>query len=162
MCIKPSTFDGLLFPHGPEDRLESADSRTIKQQTRVPVYKGNGEGSTRIHKNTLYIEKIEYGRILTELPFSHPRQLVEMIPALRQYAFLSTLLAKSFGSKPEKVVETQQQKPEKSKRDEFAEFMAQASPRDDDPLSRGRVSDYAIRSTSTSSFSLQGSQLRIL
>lgn len=30
------------------------------------------------------------------MPFSHPRQLIDMLPLLRQYAFLSTLLQNGF------------------------------------------------------------------
>lgn len=54
--------------------------------------------SSRKHKNTLLIYKPVYGQTVTELSFSHPRQLVAMLPILRQYALISTLLERSFGS----------------------------------------------------------------
>jgi len=121
-----STFDGLMFPPGPEDKSEPGEARMIKQQTTVSVFDENGEKSTKIHKNTLFIDKIDYGRTLTELPFSHPRQLVEMLPRLRQYAFLSTLLRNSFN--PEKAIPEEEKKsPGKTKMDKFAEFMSPAS-----------------------------------
>jgi hypothetical protein len=120
-----STFDGLMFPHGPEDRVDAGEGRTVKRETTIPIFSKDGERTTQVHKNTLFIEKIDYGLTLTELPFSHPRQLVEMLPTLRQYAFLSTILSKSFSSskppppKPEPKLEN------KNKKDEFDSFMSQ-------------------------------------
>lgn len=119
-----STFDGLMFPHVSNEPAEPAEARVIRTETTVPIFDKSGEKSEQTHSNTLMIDKIDYGRTLTDLPFSHPRQLVEMLPALRQYAFLSTVLQKTFGpgTKPQpKETST----PVKSKRDEFADFMAQ-------------------------------------
>jgi hypothetical protein len=123
---QPSTFDGLMFPHGPNEQAEPSEARSIQTETIVPLFDKNGDKSTETHKNTLLIDKIDYGRSLMELPFSHPRQLVEMIPALRQYAFLSTVLRKTFGA-GSKDKPKEEQFSVKSKRDEFADFMAQAS-----------------------------------
>jgi len=67
------------------------------------------------------------------MPFSHPRQLIDMMPLLRQYAFVSTLLYSTFGPKteppPPDMEETspkKEQGKEKSKttttRDQLADF----------------------------------------
>jgi hypothetical protein len=122
-----TTFDELMFPHGPAEKVEPSDARSIEQEVDIPIFGENGERTTRIHKNNLFIEKIDYGRTLTELPFSHPRQLVEMLPALRQYTFLSTVLSNSFGAGAKPVKKEETDAPKKSKRDDFADFMAQAS-----------------------------------
>ena len=124
-AYQPGTFDGLMFPHGPEDKVDPGEGRTISREATVPIFSKDGEKSTQVHKNTLFIEKIDYGITLTELPFSHPRQLVEMLPALRQYAFLSTILSKSFSppKTPPPKPETKLEK--KNKNDEFASFMSQ-------------------------------------
>ena len=127
-----TTFDGLMFPHSPEDKIEATEGRTIKQQAAVSVFSKDGEKSTPVHENTLFIEKIDFGRTLTELPFSHPRQLVEILPSLRQYAFLSTILSKSFrGSKPPqedtKDALDEHKFEKKNKKTEFASFMNQSS-----------------------------------
>ncbi|KAL3427117.1 hypothetical protein PVAG01_00626 [Phlyctema vagabunda] len=123
-----STFDGLIFPPSPGDKGELGEARTIETWIEVPIYSKEKEKSIRVHRNTLFIEKIEYGRTLTELPFSHPRQLVEMLPVLRQYAFLHCLLDKSFSStaKHAPPKETKQDG-DKSTREQFADFMAQIS-----------------------------------
>jgi hypothetical protein len=128
-----STFDGLMFPHGPEEKVEPGEARSIKQQRTVPIFDKDGRSWSRVHKNTLFIEKIDYGRTLTELPFSHPRQLVQMLPNLRQYALLSTILEKSFPAS--KDAPEQEKIPEKNKKDEFSEFLTQASKLGEAPLS---------------------------
>jgi len=121
-----TTFDGLMFPRGPDDKVDN-ESRQIKREATVQVFSKDGEKTAQVHKNELWIEKIDYGRTLTELPFSHPRQLVEMLPALRQYAFLSTVLEKSFGASSRTASKPQQKTDVRSKKDEFADFMAQIS-----------------------------------
>jgi hypothetical protein len=117
-----TTFDGLMFPQGPHDKVEPGETRIIKQRVEVPIF-ADGEKTTRTHKNTLFIEKLDYGRTLTELPFSHPRQLVEILPSLRQYAFLSTLLQKSFKCQSNPAPEVKKGTT-KNKKEKFAEFMA--------------------------------------
>jgi len=119
------TFDGLMFPHRPGDKIEDTEGRTINQQTTAPIFGKDGDKSSRIHRNTLFIEKIDYGRTLTELPFSHPRQLVGMLPSLRQYAFLSILLSKSFSNSKTPPPELKKKLEKKNKKDEFADFMKQ-------------------------------------
>jgi hypothetical protein len=127
-----TTFDGLMFPRSPDDKVDG-DSRIITREATVPVFTKDGGKTTRTHQAELWIAKIDYGRTLAELPFSHPRQLVEMLPALRQYAFLSTILGKSFGatSRPPTVVRKTNQR---SKKSEFAEFMAGTSLTEESPF----------------------------
>ncbi|PQE17625.1 Mediator complex subunit Med1 protein [Rutstroemia sp. NJR-2017a BVV2] len=123
-----TTYDGLMFPPTPEEasKISDAQSRTIKSETNVPVWEKGGEKKMKHHKNTLFIEKIEYGRTLTELPFNHPRQLVEMLPHLRQFSFLSTLLKKMFPTEPKKAspskAEAKINNPP-TKKQEFSAFM---------------------------------------
>ncbi|KAL5321674.1 hypothetical protein ACEPPN_009634 [Leptodophora sp. 'Broadleaf-Isolate-01'] len=118
-----TTFDELMFPRRPEDDVHN-DGRRITRESTVSVYSKDGERSTVVHRSDLWIDKPDYGRKLTELPFSHPRQLVQMLPALRQYAFLSTLLNKSFGSSSHPPSKPPQKKEIQSKRSEFANFMS--------------------------------------
>lgn len=91
-------IDELLLPHKPGEKIENEEtSRKISQDVLVPVFSKDGE-TTQRHKNTLYVEKIDFGKTLTEMPFIHPTQLIGLLSTLRQYAFLSTILGKSFGS----------------------------------------------------------------
>jgi hypothetical protein len=118
-----NTFDGLLLPQDSENKADAGEARVIKQQRAVPVYTKEGDRSTRTHNNTLFIDKVDYGQTLSELPFSHPRQLVEMLPQLRQYAFLATVLKNSF--RTEKAVsEGEKSTPRATRKEKFADFMA--------------------------------------
>ncbi|RDA93638.1 hypothetical protein CP533_4857 [Ophiocordyceps camponoti-saundersi (nom. inval.)] len=93
------TFDSLLFPIRPGTRLEPSEPRAItRSRHRVRVFpRDGGKPFFRHHDNTLLIYKPIYSQVVTEMPFSHPRQLIDMLPLLRQYAFVSTLLENSFG-----------------------------------------------------------------
>jgi len=124
--FQTSTFDGLMFPRGPDDKIDS-ESRVISREVEVPIFTKDGGKTTHTHQPKLWIAKVDYGRSLMELPFSHPRQLVEMLPALRQYAFLSTLLGKSFGADSKPVPIGGRKTNRKSKKAEFADFMSQTS-----------------------------------
>lgn len=95
------TYDYLAFPpadgnYNPAEPRVVASKRTIRTQMRDATFE-NVE-----HENRLFVHKPVYGQALTELPFSHPSQLVNMLPTLRQYAFLYNLLDKAFGSQAEK------------------------------------------------------------
>jgi len=60
-----------------------------------------GEETTVRHNYTLSCANpayANYGFILEELPFSHPRQLVELLPILRQWASIGALLRGVFDS----------------------------------------------------------------
>ncbi|KAK5107722.1 hypothetical protein LTR62_000744 [Meristemomyces frigidus] len=62
----------------------------------------NGEAIDNTHIYSLDIAKPDGGYLLNELPFSHPRQLVELLPTLRQWARFTRLFHDLFGvaSKP--------------------------------------------------------------
>ncbi|CAL3972790.1 hypothetical protein PZA11_004184 [Diplocarpon coronariae] len=121
-------FDSLLFPPDSPQNVENNGSRYIKRHLTVHAFSEAGEKVPTQHIHELVIEKHDYGYTLTELPFSHPRQLVEMLPALRQYAFLSTVLTKSFGSDTKPPTESPREAVV-SKRTELANFMSGATAR---------------------------------
>ncbi|SPN97282.1 uncharacterized protein DNG_00796 [Cephalotrichum gorgonifer] len=101
------TFDSLFFPIPASDEAHDPSApRTIEHAREVSVVpraaRDGGAAATtttgaRRHRNTLYVYKPVYGQVLSELPFSHPKQLIALLPSLRQYALLSTLLKRSFG-----------------------------------------------------------------
>ena len=82
--IKPTTFAGLLLRPARVDAevasgvVSYAEIANIKDV--VVPYAGTDELTK--HKNTLFSAKIELGRVLDELPFLHPRQLVEALPVM--------------------------------------------------------------------------------
>jgi hypothetical protein len=95
------TFDILFFPINENMPPDSSAHRIITADRQVRVFDKERKTSTKSHHNRLFIYKQIYSQVISELPFSHPRQLVDMLPLLRQYAFISMLLDKSFGSKNE-------------------------------------------------------------
>lgn len=93
----PPTFDSLFFPIASGTKQDPSEPRSITREREVQVFDSQQQASTTNHKNTLYIYKPIYSQEVSEMPFSHPKQLIEMLPLLRQYAFLTTLLQNSFG-----------------------------------------------------------------
>lgn len=102
-----TTFDAWLFPVAKGTMYDPSEPRMVEHTMQVPIFPRRLEGhqqdeaEIRSHKNTLHIYKPVYGQVLKAVSFSHPRELVHMLPTLRQYAFLSTLLYRSFEVKDE-------------------------------------------------------------
>lgn len=97
------TFDAIVFPVDPASGYDPSEPRIIRRSQELTTVKSlDNPNSTHMtgHKNTLFIYKPVYGQVLSKVPVQHPRQLMAMMPVLRQFAFLSTLLAKSFKAKP--------------------------------------------------------------
>lgn len=97
------TFDYLIFPA--DGHYNPAEPRMVEARKTVRVKKKDMTLGDVEHENRLFVHKPVYGQTLAELPFSHPSQLVNMLPTLRQYAFLWNLLDKSFGSQAQKSAE---------------------------------------------------------
>lgn len=97
------TFDYLIFPA--KGDYNPTEPRMVQAKKTVRT-KGKDMTTHNVeHENRLFVHKPVYGQTLTELPFSHPSQLVNMLPTLRQYAFLWNLLDKAFGGQAQKSAE---------------------------------------------------------
>jgi hypothetical protein len=104
--FRPTTFVGLALRPGEIDpgMMGAAEStHEIRSSRSVVVFDTDGKESDQNHAMSLYLPKIEYSRTLESLPFSHPKQLVQILPILRQYAFTTTLLRDAFFEKPQKL-----------------------------------------------------------
>ncbi|PTB39034.1 uncharacterized protein TrAFT101_007060 [Trichoderma asperellum] len=121
----PPTFDDLFFPMLAGNKQDPSESRTVTRLRDVRVFDQQGKSSMRSHHNTLFIYKPIYSKAVTKMPFSHPRQLIDMLPLLRQFAFLSTLLNNSFGSNTKGDLPKSSKAPAASKtvKDELAAFV---------------------------------------
>lgn len=131
------TFDYLIFPA--DGNYNPTEPRMVETNKSVRAKSKDSTLGDVLHKNRLFIHKPAYGQTLTELPFSHPRQLVDMLPILRQYAFLWNLLDKSFGSQaqkpaapPAEPAATNGSATLTAKSDDFDAFMNDASADADD------------------------------
>ena len=94
------TYDSLLFPLPQGVYDEPSQPRKICETKKFRCFaKGTEEKSWVSQRHTLHINKRIYGHTLHEVPFAHPKQLVSIVPVLRQYAMLTTLLENSFKHK---------------------------------------------------------------
>lgn len=128
------TFDALLFPIPAESNYDPSEPRKITHIQPVSDFatqpKRGEEGKhLKLHQNTLFIYKPVYGQVLTKIAMQHPRQIVDMLPLLRQYAFLSALLAKSLKPKGPPFPKVSGSRPNPdgtmTAKDEFQNFMSQ-------------------------------------
>ncbi|KAI0479682.1 mediator of RNA polymerase II transcription subunit 1-domain-containing protein [Xylaria cf. heliscus] len=98
--LSGSTFDNLLFPIAEGVNYDPSEPRVMTFTQTVRVFPHIREGQKvpdlKAHINTLMVDKPVYGQVVTQVPISHPKELMAMLPMLRQYAFLSLLLANSF------------------------------------------------------------------
>ena len=76
---------------------ENTAAYTTTALQRVLSHK-DGQETTIQHGYALNCLKLEHGFRIEELPFSHPRQLIEVLPTLRQWASVGALLGQAFTS----------------------------------------------------------------
>ncbi|EEH45384.2 uncharacterized protein PADG_01534 [Paracoccidioides brasiliensis Pb18] len=104
---KPATYDGLVvpLPNNFSPELSSSESGYPVSNERIHKkvvygFDANGHPEKHIHTYTFHPFEHIVGRTIRDLPFSHPRQLADILPILRQYALLSSLLQKAFTTTP--------------------------------------------------------------
>ncbi|KAJ4989511.1 hypothetical protein SVAN01_05046 [Stagonosporopsis vannaccii] len=90
LALRPNELDpGMTGTAG-------AMTHEIHSTRSILVRNEDGNEKDRTHNLSLYVPKMEYSRRLESLPFAHPKQLVEILPILRQYAFTTSVLQNSF------------------------------------------------------------------
>ncbi|KAI0400215.1 mediator of RNA polymerase II transcription subunit 1-domain-containing protein [Xylaria palmicola] len=98
--LSTSTLDNLLYPVTENADYDPSEPRVMTFTQTVPLFlrikEGQESPDLKAHQNTLLVDKPVYGHVVTHVPISHPKELIAMLPMLRQYAFLSLLLANSF------------------------------------------------------------------
>lgn len=100
--IRATTFVGLALRPGETDPgltgVSNESTQEIQVERRVLVINKDGKEEHKVHSNSLYVPRTEYSRTIESLPFSHPKQLVDLLPTLRQFAFTTSLLQQTFGT----------------------------------------------------------------
>ncbi|KNG49769.1 hypothetical protein DDE82_006255 [Stemphylium lycopersici] len=108
--LRPTTFVGLALRPGEVDPGMSGatgeSTHEIRSSHSVLSKDIDGNCVEKRHNMSLFVPKLEYSRTLETLPFSHPKQLVEILPVLRQYAHTTTLLRDCFYEAPQKPIPT--------------------------------------------------------
>ncbi|KAJ5217126.1 hypothetical protein N7468_010134 [Penicillium chermesinum] len=87
------TYDTLLVS-GPMDDAPLPGQR--KCRVSVDTFEADGTFRKKHHNCSFQPFEAVSGRTISELPFSHPRQIAEIIPTFRQYAMLSSLIRRVF------------------------------------------------------------------
>lgn len=96
--IQPTTFDSLLFSPNTSPTTTTnttTTERTAERELYTPPH-GGGTKRAKKHHYTLFTDPQAYARLVAEIPFAHPRQIVQLLPVLRQWAFVSSLLRRCF------------------------------------------------------------------
>lgn len=101
MPPRPPTFAQLFFPETAGVAPDPSEHRTFKRRRLLTTYDKDGQPTEKMHNNSLYVYKQIYSMQVSEMAFSHPKQLIAMLPLLRQWAFTSSLIHNSFGPKTE-------------------------------------------------------------
>ena len=92
--ILSTTYESLLFAYS-DVRNPPTEPRTVEKT--VTTYDPASDTSTsHVHKYSLFPQQQEWARAITHLPFSHPRQIVAVLPILRQWALTGSLLRRAF------------------------------------------------------------------
>ncbi|KAF7188512.1 hypothetical protein HII31_10174 [Pseudocercospora fuligena] len=79
--------------------IKQASPQDIRAEKKVLSLHGSDEIETT-HCYNLDLSQVPHSMKLERLPFSHPRQLIELLPTLRQWASTGALLHGSFGDDP--------------------------------------------------------------
>ena len=95
--IQPTTYESLLFADTTIPPPHGGQRITTK---RLTSYDAAGEPTEHVHRYTLFALQPDYGRLIDAIPFSHPRQLIAILPLLRQWALIGSVLRRSFVPDP--------------------------------------------------------------
>jgi hypothetical protein len=108
--FRPTTFVGLAMRPGEVDPgmtgTTGESTHEIRSSRKVLAMDTEGKQTNMQHSMSLFVPKLECSRILESLPFSHPKQLVEILPILRQYAHMTSMLSECFYEAPKKPIPT--------------------------------------------------------
>lgn len=98
--IQPTTYESLLFADVPGPQSRTQNSQRTMTKT-ITSYDASGAAKEHTHRYTLFTLQPDYGRTIDTLPFSHPRQLIAILPLLRQWALIGSMLRRSFAPDPD-------------------------------------------------------------
>lgn len=73
---------------------------SIERQKTVLAYRGPDSETEAKHVYRLHVAKPDFGFKLEELPFAHPKQLVDNLPTLRQWGCFGALVQDVFSGPP--------------------------------------------------------------
>ena len=96
MQSQSTTYLGLLFPNVLGFQTGTKEGKIIFQRSVVSLDAAENKHDTK-QKLMVFVRPDSWAQSISEVPFSHPRQLIDILPYLRQWAFFGRFLQRSFG-----------------------------------------------------------------
>ena len=97
--LQTSTFAGLLFPDAAK-KAEAAKGFSKDSELHfdriVRCFDSEGKPSSHQIRFNFFDETNSLARTIHGIPFSHPKQLIDLLPYLRQWALFGKMLQRSF------------------------------------------------------------------
>lgn len=97
--LTPAAFENLVLPHS-HRQSSSADNESAFRPISATRKVASSPTQDSEYQLRLFLPRVEVSVQITRLAFSHPRQLIAILPTLRQYAFIARLLRNSFAASP--------------------------------------------------------------
>jgi hypothetical protein len=97
--IQPTTYLSLLLGPSLQTSAESSEPMSAPDFRRVRsvrTWYDDGTSSSRPYEVRLLVLPLAWARTLSEIPFAHPKNLVLILPILRQWAFFGNMLRRTF------------------------------------------------------------------
>ena len=98
--ILSTTYESLLFAGNAVQTPPPAEPRTM-EKTVTSYDSATNTSTSHVHKYSLFAQQQDWARAITHLPFSHPRQIVAVLPILRQWALTGSILRRAFSPNTE-------------------------------------------------------------
>ena len=95
LFVYPPAWHAMLLDPSTTTPFNTMSEHVVTSEQSV-LAKQDGEEAETTHAYSLDFAKRDGGHKLQELPFSHPRQLVEILPTLRQWACFGSLVKSLF------------------------------------------------------------------
>ena len=93
--ILSTTYESLLFAdvdiQNPPTQPRTMERTVMSYDSACPT------PTSHVHRYTLFTQQDDWARAITHLPFSHPRQIIAVLPTLRQWAMTGSILRRAFG-----------------------------------------------------------------
>ena len=93
--VLPTTYEALLFADI-DAQVPMLTTPRMFEQT-LPSH---GPKKSQKYGFTLFNQSQDFAQSITEIPFKHPMQIVSLLPTLRQWVLVGTLLRRSFTPHP--------------------------------------------------------------
>lgn len=99
------SYDAMLLQYRSPTDVNPSRGGPVTTCTRHQlIVDKDGKERQAEHSYSLHVAKQEYAFRLTEIPFAHPRQLVQVLPTLRQWACFGAVLRDAFDTVPSPLV----------------------------------------------------------